>query len=150
MHEHQIIFKEIVEMIKRIEQKVSQQYRLPTTDISLTKRQESMLMYIFSNEHATVSDIALHFDISRSAVSQALNKLEEQDIIVRSINQENRREISLSLGENGEELHREYKKIEEMIIQNYFSEMKIEDLRQVRDITRKFQDMIVEEKFEHQ
>ncbi|WP_160141714.1 MarR family winged helix-turn-helix transcriptional regulator [Salicibibacter halophilus] len=145
MHEHQVIFQEIVEMMKRIERDLIQQQQLPTFDIiSLTKRQESILMYIFSNENVTMSDIAAYFDISRSAVSQTLNKLEEQDIIVRSINQENRRELNLSLGKNGEKLHQEYKKIEEMIVQNYFSQIKIEDLRQVRDIIRKLEGMIVE------
>lgn len=145
MHEHQVIFQEIVEMMKRIERDLIRQQQLPTFDIiSLTKRQESILMYIFSNENVTMSDIAAYFDISRSAVSQTLNKLEEQDIIVRSINQENRRELNLSLGKNGEKLHQEYKKIEEMIVQNYFSQIKIEDLRQVRDIIRKLEGMIVE------
>ncbi|QDI91433.1 MarR family transcriptional regulator [Salicibibacter halophilus] len=145
VHEHQVIFQEIVEMMKRIERDLIQQQQLPTFDIiSLTKRQESILMYIFSNENVTMSDIAAYFDISRSAVSQTLNKLEEQDIIVRSINQENRRELNLSLGKNGEKLHQEYKKIEEMIVQNYFSQIKIEDLRQVRDIIRKLEGMIVE------
>ncbi|MBB6449641.1 DNA-binding MarR family transcriptional regulator [Geomicrobium halophilum] len=149
MHEHQEIFQEIVDMMKQIERKLIQQQQLPIINsISLTKRQESMLMYIFSTENVTVSDIASYFDISRSAVSQTLNKLEEQDIIVRSINQENRRELDLSLGENGEKLHQEYKKVEDMIVQNYFSKIKTEDLRQVRDIIRKLQGMIVEEKYE--
>ncbi|SDI30818.1 MarR family winged helix-turn-helix transcriptional regulator [Natribacillus halophilus] len=149
MHEPQLIFQEIVDMMKRIERKLIEQQQIPTFDsISLTKRQESILMYIFSNENVTMSDIASYFDISRSAVSQTLNKLEEQDIIVRSINQENRRELDLSLGENGEKLHQEYKKVEEMIVQNYFSKIETEDLRQIRDTIRKLQGMIVEE--EHQ
>ncbi|QQK74436.1 MarR family transcriptional regulator [Salicibibacter cibarius] len=146
MHEHQIIFQDIVEMMKSIERSLIRQQQLPTFDvISLTKRQESILLYIFSAENVTMSDIASYFDISRSAVSQTLNKLEEQDIIVRSINKENRRELNLSLGENGKKLHQEYKRIEEMIVQDYFSKIKIEDLRQVRDIIRELQGMIVKE-----
>ncbi|QQK78652.1 MarR family transcriptional regulator [Salicibibacter cibi] len=146
MHEHQIIFQDIVEMMKSIERSLIRQQQLPTFDaISLTKRQESILMYIFSTENVTMSDIASYFDISRSAVSQTLNKLEEQDIIVRSINKENRRELNLSLGKNGEKLHQEYKRIEEMFVQDYFSKIKTEDLRQVRDIIRKLQGIIVKE-----
>ncbi|WP_018924088.1 MarR family winged helix-turn-helix transcriptional regulator [Salsuginibacillus kocurii] len=143
MHEHQQAFNEITESLTRINRRLLK--KMPISEISLTKRQEAILMFIFYSENVTMSGIAEYFDISKSAVSQALNKLEEQDIIVRTINKDNRREMDLSVGKKGEKIKEEFKQAEDMIVEKYLTKLNIEDLHQIRDLFDSFENIIIEE-----
>ncbi|MFC5711240.1 MarR family winged helix-turn-helix transcriptional regulator [Thalassorhabdus alkalitolerans] len=143
MKEHQELFKEMADSLKRIERELIRKMHIP--DVSLTKRQEAIIMYIFTNENATMADIAANFNISKSAVSQALNKLEEQDIIVRAINKDNRREINLTPGEAGEKYKKEIQKLEEILVEKYLSKIDLDELRQTRNLFSKIENLILEE-----
>ncbi|WP_083465366.1 MarR family winged helix-turn-helix transcriptional regulator [Thalassobacillus sp. C254] len=143
MKEHQELFKEMADSLKRIERELIRKMHIP--DVSLTKRQEAIIMYIFTNENATMADIADNFNISKSAVSQALNKLEEQDIIVRAINKDNRREINLTPGEAGEKYKKEIQKLEEILVEKYLSKIDLDELRQTRNLFSKIENLILEE-----
>ncbi|WP_100400157.1 MarR family winged helix-turn-helix transcriptional regulator [Bacillus sp. FJAT-44742] len=143
MKEHQELFKEMADSLKRIERELIRKMHIP--DVSLTKRQEAIIMYIFTNENATMGDIADNFNISKSAVSQALNKLEEQDIIVRAINKDNRREINLTPGEAGEKYKEEIQKLEEILVEKYLSKIDLDELRQTRNLFSKIENLVLEE-----
>ena len=67
-------------------------------EFGLTGQQESMLFHINLNENTTANHIATTFNISKSAVSQVLSKLEKQKMISKQVNPNNKREYFLTLG----------------------------------------------------
>ncbi|WP_157796503.1 MarR family winged helix-turn-helix transcriptional regulator [Bacillus sp. FJAT-45037] len=115
-------------------------------EFHLTKRQVAMLFHILKKPETTISEIAQYFEISKSAVSQSMSKLEDEKIIVRQINSENRREVNLELGFNGERIQRELMKLEQKMMTIYLSKLPIDDLKHVRNTLRKLDEIIVEEK----
>ncbi len=64
-------------------------------EFGLTGQQESMLFHIHLNENTTANNIASTFNITKSAVSQVLSKLEKQQMISKQVNPNNKRSISL-------------------------------------------------------
>lgn len=99
----------------------------------LTPQQEIIMFYIIRNEPVIANDIANHFDISKSAVSQVISKLEEMKMIVRQENSINRRETFISLGNRGQEFHQLLKKIDDILVEKYYSKVSLIELKNVLD-----------------
>ena len=99
----------------------------------LTPQQEIIMFYIIRNELVIANDIANHFDISKSAVSQVISKLEEMKMIVRQENSINRRETFISLGNRGQEFHQLLKKIDDILVEKYYSKVSLIELKNVLD-----------------
>lgn len=99
----------------------------------LTPQQEIIMFYIIRNEPVIANDIANHFDISKSAVSQVISKLEEMKMIVRQENSLNRRETFISLGNRGQEFHQFLKKIDDILVEKYYSKVSLIELKNVLD-----------------
>ncbi|AVK83758.1 MarR family transcriptional regulator [Lysinibacillus sp. B2A1] len=99
----------------------------------LTPQQEIIMFYIIRNEPVIANDIANHFDISKSAVSQVISKLEEMKMIVRQENSLNRRETFISLGNRGQEFHQLLKKIDDILVEKYYSKVSLIELKNVLD-----------------
>lgn len=97
-------------------------------DFHLTSQQEVLLVYISSRDRLTAAQIAQEFDITKSAVSQVLTKLEQQDLITKIVNPDNRRESFIVLGERGKKFMATFEEIDAQMIEKYYSKIKIEDL----------------------
>ncbi|WP_368504180.1 MarR family winged helix-turn-helix transcriptional regulator [Alkalihalophilus sp. As8PL] len=115
-------------------------------EFHLTKRQVAILFLILKKPETTISEIAQYFEISKSAVSQSMTQLEEEDIIIREINHDNRREINLVLGQNGQRIQHELFKLEQKMMTIYLTKLPIEDLHHVRDTLKKLDEIIMKEK----
>jgi DNA-binding MarR family transcriptional regulator len=115
-------------------------------EFHLTKRQVAILFLILKKPETTISEIAQYFEISKSAVSQSMTKLEEEDIIIREINHDNRREMNLVLGQNGQRIQHELFKLEQKMMTIYLTKLPIEDLHHVRDTLKKLDEIIMKEK----
>ncbi|MDV2683936.1 MarR family winged helix-turn-helix transcriptional regulator [Alkalihalophilus lindianensis] len=115
-------------------------------EFHLTKRQVAILFLILKKPETTISEIAQYFEISKSAVSQSMTKLEEEDIIIREINHDNRREMNLILGQNGQRIQHELFKLEQKMMTIYLTKLPIEDLHHVRDTLKKLDEIIMKEK----
>lgn len=100
-----------------------------------------MLLYI-RHEDMNLSGMAEKLGISKSAVSQAMRNLEKEDLLHRSINENNRREITLSLGENGKILKQQFEDFEDEILEKYISNLDLDEMKQVRNILLKLEEMI--------
>lgn len=103
----------------------------------LTPQQEITMFYIIRNEPVIAHDIANYFDISKSAVSQVLSKLEEMNMIHRQVNSKNRRENLIYLGDRGQEFHQLLKKIDKILVEKYYSKVSLTELRNVLDTLNK-------------
>ncbi|MBD8004200.1 MarR family winged helix-turn-helix transcriptional regulator [Bacillus norwichensis] len=103
----------------------------------LTPQQEIMMFYIIRNQPVTSNDIAAYLNISKSAVSQVIPKLEEKQMINRHVNPANRREIYITLGSRGQEYLQLLNHIDELLVRKYYSKVTLEELRDVHAILNK-------------
>ncbi|KIV73213.1 Transcriptional regulator, MarR family [Bacillus mycoides] len=115
-------------------------------EFGLTGQQESMLFYINLNENTTANNIASTFNISKSAVSQVLSKLEKQKMISKQINPNNKREYFLTLGPNGSKYIDRLSELDDVLIEKYFSKIDIEALEQMTETLTRINKVILEEK----
>lgn len=143
MQEHGKVFTEMMESVRKIHKSLLQLFPFP--DISLTKSQQVMLLYILKQENVTMTDLADYCDISRSAVSQTIKKLEELSIIERVINKENRREVNIEFGTKGLEMRKQFMQMEQNLIEKYLIKIDIQDLKLVQEVASSFEKMISEE-----
>ncbi|MCC2461356.1 MarR family winged helix-turn-helix transcriptional regulator [Bacillus mobilis] len=115
-------------------------------EFGLTGQQESMLFHINLNENTTANNIASTFNITKSAVSQVLSKLEKQQMISKQVNPNNKREYFLTLGPNGSKYMEQLSKLDDVLIEKYFSKIDIEALQQMTNTLTKINKVILEEK----
>ncbi|MBJ8054824.1 winged helix-turn-helix transcriptional regulator [Bacillus cereus] len=115
-------------------------------EFGLTGQQESMLFHINLNENTTANHIASTFNISKSAVSQVLSKLEKQKMISKQVNPNNKREYFLTLGQNGSKYIERLSELDDVLIEKYFSKIDINALEQMTDTLTKINKVILEEK----
>ncbi len=92
-----------------------------------------------------MAGLAEYCDISKSAVSQTIKKLEELSIIKRVINKENRREVNIEFGTKGLEMKKEFMQMEQNLIEQYLIKIDIKDLKLVQEVARSFEKIISEE-----
>lgn len=116
-----------IQLASRFEHKIDNQ---------LTAKQVLLLELIRTGVTST-KDLAAQLNITTSAVSQILNKLEAKEYITRSINKENRREIILNLGVKGNRYFEEVQMLEDEINRSVYGQLPVEDLEHlVRILTR--------------
>ncbi|WP_062239512.1 MarR family winged helix-turn-helix transcriptional regulator [Fictibacillus sp. FJAT-27399] len=112
---------------------------------ALTPKQFLVLELVHKSEPVNVHSIAEQLDLSISSTSQLVSKLENDGYVIRSINPKNRREIFLTLGEKGEEYYAEYNKIDRFVIEKFFSQLSVEETKQLRDIAKKLHQVVTED-----
>ncbi|MFE9079554.1 MarR family winged helix-turn-helix transcriptional regulator [Bacillus mobilis] len=115
-------------------------------EFGLTGQQESMLFHINLNENTTANNIASTFNVTKSAVSQVLSKLEKQQMISKQVNPNNKREYFLTIGPNGSKYIERLSELDDVLIEKYFSKIDIEALQQMTDTLTKINKVISEEK----
>ncbi len=124
-------------------------YFIPDLDslnqFHLTHRQKMILLLFLRNNQITLTEIAQFFEISKSAVSQSLNKLEQENLLIRTINPENRREVNLELGENGKRIQKDLQELEHKMLNNYLKKIPLDDLYQVVKVLRKLEAIVSQE-----
>lgn len=113
-------------------------------ELNLTVQQELILSYIHKNNQATANDMAAKFNISKSAVSQVLSKLEKQEMITKTVNPANKREHFLKLGKKGQMYMDRLQELDEILISKYYSKIEIEELKQMTETLMKLNKVIRE------
>ncbi|WP_338752690.1 MarR family winged helix-turn-helix transcriptional regulator [Bacillus sp. FJAT-52991] len=116
-----------VQLASRFEHKIDNQ---------LTVKQILVLELIRTGVTST-NELAAQLNISTSAVSQMLNKLETKEYITRSINKENRREIILKLAAKGERHFEELQMLEDEMNRTVYGQLPLEDLKHLARILEK-------------
>lgn len=110
-------------------------------DNQLTAKQVLLLELISINVTST-KEIAQQLDVSTSAVSQLLNKLEEKGYITRTVNPKNRREILLALAQKGEAFFQEQEAFGKEVDELLYGKLPEEDLQQLVNILTKLNSII--------
>ncbi|GAF66786.1 putative transcriptional regulator [Bacillus sp. TS-2] len=116
------------------------------SQLNLSRTQEAILLLFLRNPNITLKELADFLDISKSAVTQIVNKLEDKDLLMRTINLENRREVRLSLGQKGEIVKKELQQFEKKVVNEYIKKIPIEDLKHSLHTLEQFEEIIRETK----
>lgn len=111
-------------------------------DNHLTAKQVLVLELIKSGIIST-KEIASHLGISASAVSQILNKLEDNSYIKRELNKENRRETLLYLDQRAEDYFKSLLNLENEINEKVYEKLSTEDLQELVRILEKLNHIIL-------
>ncbi|WP_255291359.1 MarR family winged helix-turn-helix transcriptional regulator [Bacillus wiedmannii] len=111
----------------------------------ITTQQAVVLEIVYLAKRITVGEIAIEMNISSSAVSQLIAKLEKNKYIKREINLQNRREIYITLDENGLEYFSKQVYVEQQIADKIHSKLSSEELDEFERIVDKLRGIVMKE-----
>jgi len=128
-------------MINRLIYKHYKQY----LNSGITTQQAVVLDIVYLAKRITVGEIAIEMNISSSAVSQLIAKLEKNKYIKREINLQNRREVFITLAENGLEYFSKQDYVEQQIADKIYSKISSNELNELERIVEKLREIAMKE-----
>lgn len=128
-------------MINRLIYKHYKQY----LNSGITTQQAVVLDIVYLAKRITVGEIAIEMNISSSAVSQLIAKLEKSKYIKREINLQNRREVFITLAENGLEYFSKQDYVEQQIADKIYSKISSKELDELERIVGKLRGIAMKE-----
>lgn len=105
-------------------------------DNQLTAKQVFILELIRTGITSS-TDLAQHAQVSTSAISQLLNKLENQGYVERTINPENRRKIEITIAAKSLQYFDQITRLEKEINETIYGQLPQEDLEALSSILKK-------------
>ncbi|UOE92561.1 MarR family transcriptional regulator [Alkalihalobacillus sp. LMS39] len=138
------IYTEIEEMMLDVSRVIHREFQMGINN-RLTQNQQYVLLLIAKGKASNVKDLAKELNISASAVSQILSKLEQQKIVKRSIDESSRRNIIVQLDVEGLRILQEFEQKRSIIFNKYVSKMTEADLTVFRDSFKKLKEVMIEE-----
>ena len=114
-------------------------------NIGITTQQVVVLDIVYVAKRSTVGEIAIEMNISSSAVSQLIAKLEKNQYIKREINLQNRREIFITLDEKGVEYFSKQDYVKQQISDKIYSKLTSKDVNQLERIVEKLKEIAMKE-----
>ncbi|BCJ93815.1 hypothetical protein acsn021_13840 [Anaerocolumna cellulosilytica] len=136
--------RELNEIEYACQRMLSQEYA-DVLDETITSSQIIILNHLYDGGRLLTGELARLMNISPSAISQMLNKMEKRKLIRRFINPENRREIYVELDIAGTNYIGTSQKIELSIIERFYSKLSMDDLKELKSIMQKFKQIIEQE-----
>ncbi len=137
--------KEALSFLEEVNSRLARLHSAILMKYEITSKQFMVLKSVYKLQPVRVQSVAELYQLSMSSVSQLISKLEKDGYIVRTVNTEDRREVFLTLGTKGEEYFTEHNKVDEMIIEKYYSQLTVEQTRQLRDIASQLHSIVLEE-----
>ncbi|QGG51548.1 MarR family winged helix-turn-helix transcriptional regulator [Lysinibacillus pakistanensis] len=128
-------------MINRLIYKHYKQY----LNSGITTQQAVVLDIVYLAKRITVGEIAIEMNVSSSAVSQLIAKLEKNKYIKREINLQNRREVFITLAENGLEYFSKQDYVEQQIADKIYSKLSSKELDELERIVGKLRGIAMKE-----
>lgn len=113
-------------------------------DNQLTAKQVLLLELIKQGINST-KDLATKLNVSTSAISQILNKLDDKGYIERTVNPQNRREIILKLADKADQYFHDLAALKDQINQEVYGKLSLEDLKHLKKILEKLQTIAMNE-----
>ncbi|MCH4568761.1 MarR family transcriptional regulator [Bacillus sp. ES1-5] len=114
-------------------------------NIAITTQQAVVLDIVYVAKSSTVGEIAMEMNISSSAVSQLIAKLEKNQYIKREINLQNRREIFITLDEKGVEYFSKQDYVKQQISDKIYSKLTSKDVDELERIVDKLKEIAMKE-----
>ncbi|MDR1819213.1 MAG: MarR family winged helix-turn-helix transcriptional regulator [Methanobrevibacter sp.] len=107
------------------------------SQISINPHQIPLIQYLNENEKASQDEVADFLFLSKGTVAKILRKLEDEGIIEREVNQENRRKNDVVLSEKGKELATKIEKIDEKWQNEIYKDLSKEEVEKVEEAIKK-------------
>ena len=111
----------------------------------LTPKQSLVIKHVQRHGRLTVNELAEKMNVTASAISQLLTKLEKDHYIERTINPDSRREIFVALGDKGIKLYESYAKVDEEIVSTYYAKLDETVIDQLEQAVNKIYEVILAE-----
>lgn len=134
--------QEINQMIDEMNLHLAAEYQ-DLMDNTVSSKQVLVLMMIHAEGVITTSKLATNLDITPSAVSQLLNRLEQNSYVKRTINQENRREILIELDYSGVDYFEKLSQIEQTTADKYYAKLGMKDVQELHRILLKLKNIVI-------
>ncbi|MBB6453254.1 DNA-binding MarR family transcriptional regulator [Salirhabdus euzebyi] len=131
--------KEAFSLLEKINAQVVKDHQTFMNN-DLTPKQLFILQTIRDEKKVTINQLSERTMLSASSVSQIIARLEKDRYVRRDINPENRREIIVKLDKKGLELFKEYEKIDDKIIEQYYGNFSLQEVKTFRDLVKKLHD----------
>jgi MarR family transcriptional regulator, organic hydroperoxide resistance regulator len=132
-------------LLEKINTSVTKEYE-SLLNHDLTPKQLLLLRTVRDEKKITVNVLSEKLSLSPSSLSQLINRLETGKFLKREVNLENRREVFVTLGEKATELFQEYSKIDQDIINKYYSDFTLDDVRTFSSLVQKLYNAIEDRK----
>ncbi|MDR3291410.1 MAG: MarR family transcriptional regulator [Methanobrevibacter sp.] len=84
-----------------------------TQDLNITHGQIRFILLLKMNENPSQEEIAHHLLLSRGTTAKSLRKLDDENIIQRTVDPNNRRKYGVVLTDKGKEIAKKIEKIDE-------------------------------------
>lgn len=133
----QVIEEYMMDILISLNQKFSSAY---TNELSAN--QQLVLTLLDKNETLTIRKIAEKINVSTSAVSQMLSKMERMNFVKRVTSHHDRRLIHIHLTGKGKRVIHCMEKTRHEIITHYLSKMNLDDLRLLSEIIKNLRNLI--------
>ncbi|MBU5306785.1 MarR family transcriptional regulator [Clostridioides mangenotii] len=108
----------------------------------LSDNQTILMDIVKGHEDISVGEIARLMKITSSAVGQIVNKLEDKNYLMRSINPKNRREILVHLADKGKKYFENEEVINREIINRFYSQMELSEMEELKKILTKLNKIV--------
>ncbi|RAV22932.1 MarR family winged helix-turn-helix transcriptional regulator [Paenibacillus contaminans] len=108
----------------------------------ITTKQALLLEIVNKRKSVTVREIADSMQVSSSAISQIVSKLEKSGYVKREINVHNRREILVLLDEEGVRFFAKHDQVERAIIERFYAKLDFEDVELLNKLTFKLKKIV--------
>ncbi|SDW37915.1 DNA-binding transcriptional regulator, MarR family [Marinococcus luteus] len=138
---HRELFEQAVNTLENISTLLQPEVPM-LGELQLTTRQEALFFMNLRHEGLTLTEMAHRLRISKSAVSQAMKRLEEEDLLYRAANKENKRETHLVYGVKGRKLKEELTIFQQNIVDQYIAKIPLEELKQANQVIHRLEEEI--------
>jgi len=105
--------------------------------LSINPHQIPLIQYLYENEKASQDEVADFLFLSKGTVAKILRRLEDDGIIEREVNQENRRKNDVVLSEKGKEIAIKIEKIDEKWESQIYKDLTKEEIEKGEEIIKK-------------
>lgn len=134
---------EINEITYSMNARLIKEYRSLLNE-DLSSKQIILMDLVKKESRLSISQLAELMNVTSSAVSQIVSKLEREKYLLRTINPNNRREIIVQLDERGHHYYSKEEEINKEIVNRFYSRLKMEEVIQLRDILVKLNNVVEE------
>ncbi|MBO1004269.1 MarR family transcriptional regulator [Pseudogracilibacillus auburnensis] len=114
-------------------------------DENITAAQDHLIHTIHTAKTMTINEIAQKLNVSSSAVSQQVSKLEENGYVKRQINVNNRREILVSLDKKGHSFIKQQDKFDEIVTEKLYKKLGEKKLIEFKNILLTLKEIAIKE-----
>ncbi|MGN7358385.1 MarR family winged helix-turn-helix transcriptional regulator [Paenibacillus sp. SAF-054] len=112
------------------------------TNFKLNNQQYVLLTLIIRHPFSTPTDLAEKMDISKSAVSQQLAKLEKEGYVIRKQHAEDKRTFSVGLGEKGLLYQKEMEAFNQLISEKYYANVSSAEMKNMLSALQKLRELL--------